>query len=318
MCETGSVKLAWLSTNCLCLPQSKAYQQNSHVWVSSVTWVFTYNLCSSKHISFIQQLEWTYLETNQNTKTKLLTLSHMCEYNASSQKLLWLYEYGSLMNPTECCRALSICNFKADKCYVNSNFATLLLCIIPCQVVLYIESKHHWIYFKKSKIKLTVLLGLRFVNKHRSRLALLQWEWQRKTLSSSWMWANSVLSVSKAKCILGFIWSMALACLVWWRDGDLVTGYLIAACKEVAYTELPYLKGNYSDNTEPNFLFETDRTRGNIKNCILAGSDWTLGKTFSEGSGAALEQVTREAEDLSSWRCFMLNAYLLTHGHFRW
>lgn len=167
----------------------------------------------------------------------------MCKYDASCQKLLWLCEYGSLTNPTECCRALSICNFKADKCYVNSNFATLLLCITSCQVALYIENKRHWIYFffKKSKRKFRALLGLKFVflntgadwpyyngngrkKNNQTNKTQTTTKPTRTKLSSRWTWAKSVLLAGKAKNVP--VWSQAWPGLFalmkrWWFSNRL-------------------------------------------------------------------------------------------------
>lgn len=127
----------------------------------------------------MQQQEWVYLK-HPDTGNKLLTLSHRCPFPGAAVTPWTWFSYKPRRGLQG---SLSICNFKADKCYANSNFATLLLCIISCQLVLYIEGKHHWIYFlKKNKIKFTVLPGLEFVYEHRSRLALLQWGWQKKNL----------------------------------------------------------------------------------------------------------------------------------------
>lgn len=84
--------------------------------------------------------------------------------------------------------------------------------------------------FQKSKIKFTILLGLKFVYKHGSRLALLQWEWQKKwkktQLSASWIWAKSMLTKKKAKGTVGFLWrevALGLFALMkrWWSSSRL-------------------------------------------------------------------------------------------------
>lgn len=118
MCETRSTKLGWLFTN-MSAPYLLWDTRTKLPWVSSVTWVLTFNLSSSKHISSAQQVARMYLGRHQFTQNKLLTLSHMCKYDANSQKLLWLHEYGSLMNTTVLQGSARICNLKADKCYVN-------------------------------------------------------------------------------------------------------------------------------------------------------------------------------------------------------
>lgn len=114
---------------------------------------------------------------------------------------------------------------------------------------------------EKSKIRFTGLPGLEFGYIHRSRTALLPWGWQKKP-SSRWTWARSALSK------WGLHLSVALASWAWWRDGDLITGYQ----RGDRYNSLTWRE--IIVRTEPNFLFETDAgTRGNTKNCSLAGSD---------------------------------------------
>lgn len=105
--------------------------------------------------------------------------------------------------------------------------------------------------FQKSKIKFTILLGLKFVYKHRSRLALLQWEWQKKRGKNH----NCLQAVYEQRVCCqkrkeraywasyGERWPWA--CLLWRRDDDPVVGCLIAAYAEFPYLGSAFLVRNY-------------------------------------------------------------------------
>lgn len=124
------------------------------------------------------------------------------------------------------------------------------------------------LFSEKSKIKFTVLPGLEFVYIHRSRMALLQWGWQKKTFFKLNMSQEcSQQGRASSECGLGLLGLMKR----WWFNNRLL--------KRDRYNSLSWRE--IIVRTEPNFSFEADAgARGNIKNCSLAGSDQRLAKEF--------------------------------------